>query len=208
MSEPVARLYLATPALTEAESFLPALQEALAGDGVACVLLRLAEAKAPQAAELTKKIVAPTQARGVALVIDGGEELVETTGADGAHVAGAGADLTAAIKRLGPKYIVGAGRLATRHEAMLAGEAGADYVLFDAGNSEAPPDMQKALLERVAWWSEVFTTPCVARAQSLDQIRPLLGAGADFLMLDDCVWRDPRGPRAAMEDALRLTAEG
>ena len=86
---------------------------------------------------------------------------------------------------------------------MTAGESGADYVLF--GEDAAPLDAP-ALLERVAWWAEIFNTPCVAFARSLEQVGPLVAAGADFVMLGDCVWGDPRGPGAAVKDALDALA--
>ncbi len=74
------------------------------------------------------------------------------------------------------------------------------------GEDAAPLD-PSALLERVAWWAEIFNTPCVAFARSLEEVGPLVAAGADFVMLGDCVWRDPRGPAAAVADARRAIAE-
>ncbi|MGA8169251.1 MAG: thiamine phosphate synthase, partial [Methylocystis sp.] len=139
-----------------------------------------------------------------ALVLDGAPQLVLDADADGAHVVGVGAPLEAAVKQLSPDHIVGAGGLATRDDAMKAGEAGADYVLF--GDDAAPLD-PPALLERVNWWADIFNTPCVAFARSLDQVGPLVAAGADFVMLGDCVWSDPRGPAAAVADARRAIAE-
>ena len=204
MSDPSPGLYLVTPALTEAESFLPALREALASAAIASLLLRLGPVDGDQAARLVRALAEPAQAKGAALLIDGSPALALETGADGAHVGGVGAPLTEAIKRLSPRYIVGAGALATRDDAMTAGESGADYVLF--GEDAAPLD-PSALLERVAWWAEIFNTPCVAFARSLEEVGPLVAAGADFVMLGDCVWSDPRGPAAAVADARRAIAE-
>jgi thiamine-phosphate pyrophosphorylase len=204
MSDPSPGLYLVTPVLTEAESFLPALREALASAAIASLLLRLGPLEDAQAARLVRAVAEPAQAKGVALLIDGSPALVLEAGTDGAHVGGVGAPLKDAIKRLSPRYIVGAGALATRDEAMTAGESGADYVLF--GDDAAPLDAP-ALLERVAWWAEIFNTPCVAFARSLEEVGPLVAAGADFVMLGDCVWSDPRGPAAAVADARRAIAE-
>jgi thiamine-phosphate pyrophosphorylase len=205
MSDPSPGLYLVTPVLTGAESFPPALREALAVPDIASVLLRLGPSLGgADAARLVRAIAEPTQATGAALLIDGSPELAIEAGADGVHVEGVGATLDAAIKRLSPRYIVGAGALSTRDDAMTAGEAGADYVLFGDG-----PDALEtpALLERVKWWAEIFNTPCVGLARSLDELGPLVAAGADFVMLGDCVWRDPRGPVAAILDARRAIAE-
>jgi thiamine-phosphate pyrophosphorylase len=204
MSDSSPGLYLVTPVLTEAESFLPALREALANAEVVSLLLRLGPLDAAAAARLVRDIAEPTQETGAALVVDGAPELVLDADADGAHIEGGGAELKAAVKRLSPDYIVGAGGLATRDEAMTAGETGADYVLF--GDDAAPLD-PAALLERVKWWAELFNTPCVALARSLEQVGPLVAAGADFIMLGDCVWGDPRGPAAAVVDARRAMTE-
>ena len=204
MSDPSPGLYLVTPVLTEAEPFLPTLREALASAAIASLLLRLGPMEDAQAARLVRAVAEPAQAKGVALLIDGSPALALEAGADGAHVGGVGAPLKDAIKRLSPRYIVGAGALATRDDAMTAGESGADYVLF--GDDAAPLDAG-ALLERVAWWAEIFFTPCVALARSLEEVGPLVAAGADFVMLGDCVWSDPRGPAAAVADARRAIAE-
>ena len=204
MSDPSPGLYLVTPVLAEAESFLPALREALASAAIASLLLRLGPVDGDQAARLVRAVAAPAQAKGAALLIDGSPALALETGADGAHVEGVGAPLKDAIKLLSPRYIVGAGALATRDEAMTAGESGADYVLF---GDDAAPLAAPALLERVAWWAEIFNTPCVAFARSLEEVGPLVAAGADFVMLGDCVWSDPRGPAAAVADARRAIAE-
>ncbi len=204
MSDPSPGLYLVTPALTEAEPFLPALREALANAEVVSLLLRLGPLDGAAAARLVRDIAESTQTTGAALVVAGPPELVLEADADGAHIEGGGAELKAAVKRLSPDHIVGAGALATRDEAMTAGESGADYVLF---GDDAAPLAAPALLERVAWWAEIFNTPCVAFARSLEQVGPLVAAGADFVMLGDCVWSDPRGPAAAVADARRATAE-
>jgi thiamine-phosphate pyrophosphorylase len=196
-------LYLVTPVLAEAEPFLPLLAEATAAVELASVLLRLAPSTEAFAVRLIGETASLVQAHGVALLIDGDPALALAAGADGVHVTGAGTALDAAIKRLSPDFIVGAGGLPTRHDAMVAGEAGADYLLF--GDCAAPLETAE-LEERVRWWTEIFSTPCVAFAHRLEQIAPLAAAGADFVMLGDCVWDDPRGPAAALMEARRALA--
>jgi thiamine-phosphate pyrophosphorylase len=207
MSDAEPRLYLVSPRLCEAAPFLPLLRDALSGGGVASLLLRLGLSDEAAAARLVGEIAPVAQAQGVALIIDGAPQLVRASGADGAHVAGAGDELTAAIKGLAPDFIVGAGALATRHDAMVAGEAGADYLLF--GDLDEAPSVKglATLEERINWWSELFTTPCVAYVREPVEIRSLHRAGADFLMLGDYLWRDPRGAAAAIAEAQRLVAE-
>jgi thiamine-phosphate pyrophosphorylase len=191
------RIYLATPVVDDAAAFMPALEQALLGGHVASLLLRFRAKDEGEAKKLIRAIAAPVQEAGVALIVDAAPELALRAGADGAHVRGAGEALKEAVEKLSPKYIVGAGALEARDDAMSAGEMGADYLLF---GDEAEPDFA-ALLERVSWWGEIFNTPCVALARSLDEVGPLTQARADFVMLDDCVWSDPRGPAAAVEDA-------
>ena len=84
---------------------------------------------------------------------------------------------------------------------MAAGEAGADYLMFGCG---AEPHAQ--IVERVAWWAEIFTVPCVGYAHNLGAIGDLVRAGADFIALGDAVFADPRGAAAALRDAARLIA--
>lgn len=195
MSEDAPRLYLATPPLTEARSFLPALESALGAGDVASLLIRLAGADARKNEDIVRALAPCAQDRGVAVLVAGEPNVALRAGADGAHISGCGEALAEAVQKLSPRYIVGAGDLPMRDDAMRAGEMGADYLLFE-------DDDRDALAERVAWCAELFSTPVVARAASLDDIAPLAAAGADFVMLDDAVWADPRGPAAAVTDAL------
>jgi thiamine-phosphate pyrophosphorylase len=134
------------------------------------------------------------QNQGAALLIDGHRELVARSGADGAHITGI-ENFTDALETLKPDWIVGCGGLTIRHDAMAAAEAGADYVMFGEPDAAGARPGFDAILERVTWWAEVFEAPCVAFAASLDEIAPLVSAGADFIALgsaaDDWIWRDP-----------------
>jgi thiamine-phosphate pyrophosphorylase len=197
------QLYLATPVLAEAESFLPALDEALGAGRPTSLLLRVSAESEEDAIRLVRKIALRTEPLGVALVIDGSADLALRAKADGAQIAGGGPALKSAVEHLSPRHIVGAGGLVTRHDAMIAGEMGADYVLFGDERASLSED---ALEERLCWWAEVFTTPCVAFASTLPQARRFARAGADFVMLGDCVWSDARGAGAAMKDALDALA--
>jgi len=130
------------------------------------------------------------QGKDAALLIEGHVEIVACAGADGAHVTGI-TSFEAAIERLKPDRIVGVGGLVTRHDAMVAAEAGADYVMFGEPGAAGERPGLAAVEERVAWWAEVFEAPCVAYAASLDEVTPLVKAGADFIALGDWLWRDP-----------------
>jgi thiamine-phosphate pyrophosphorylase len=145
------------------------------------------------------------QERGAALLIEGRPDLVARAGADGAHL-GAIATLREAIAALKPDRIVGAGGLASRHDAMVAAEAGADYVMFGEPDAAGKRPSFEAIRERIEWWTEVFEIPCVAYAASLAEISAL--AAAEFVALSPAILADPRGPEAAVAEAVRrLTAE-
>jgi thiamine-phosphate pyrophosphorylase len=200
MSQTAPGLYLVTPPLKEASAFLPLLAKALGAAQIASVLLRLDEPDEAAAVRLIREVAEAAQAQGAALLIDSDPTLVLKSGADGVHIGVSGEPLRTAIKKLSPGHIVGAGGLSARHEAMEAGEVGADYVLF--GDWDAPLE-PLTLLERVAWWAEIFNTPSVALAQNLREVGALAAAGADFVMLGDCIWADPRGPDIAVKEAQR-----
>jgi thiamine-phosphate pyrophosphorylase len=90
---------------------------------------------------------------------------------------------------------------------MIAAERGADYVMFGEPNREGERPAAEAVLERVAWWAEVFEVPCVAYAASADEIEALAQAGADFVAVGDFVFADARGVAVAVREAgqkLRL----
>src|SRR5207244_1910558 len=123
-------------------------------------------------------------------------EVVARAGADGAHLAGVDG-LTTALATLKPARIAGCGKLATRHDAMLAAEAGADYVAFGEPDNAGRRPAFESILDRVAWWAELFEVPCVGFAETLADVDELAAAGADFVAVGDCIFDDTRGPAAA-----------
>jgi thiamine-phosphate pyrophosphorylase len=188
---PAPCLYLVTPPVADAAAFSAPLATALAAGDVAAVLLRLAEGDERTQINRAKTLSPVVQDKGAALLVDGHAGLVARAGADGAHLTGL-AEFTAALGQLKPERIVGVGGLATRHDAMAAAEAGADYVMFgEPGDAGERPSFE-AVEERVIWWAEVFEAPCVAYAASIDEVAPLVKAGADFIALGDWLWRDPQ----------------
>jgi thiamine-phosphate pyrophosphorylase len=194
------RLYLVTPPL-DAPGLIAQLTEALGAAEVAAVLARApAAAGEARLTEQVRAIAAIVQNRGVALLIEGYPESVEPAGADGAHVAGLAAFDTA-LPVLKPRYIVGCGGLGSRHDAMVAGERGADYVMFGEPDPNGRRPAFAAVLDRVAWWAELFEIPCVGWAMNLDEVAALAGVGADFVAVGDAVWTDTHGPGAAVTAA-------
>jgi thiamine-phosphate pyrophosphorylase len=84
---------------------------------------------------------------------------------------------------------------------MAAGEAGADYVLFGEPDASGQRPSLEAIAERLQWWAELFEPPCVGFAASREEIGEFAAAGADFVLVRDFIWTDPRGAAAALLDA-------
>ena len=193
---PSPRLYLVTPPVRDAAVFARLLEPALGAADIAAVLLRLAEGDDSELADRIKLLAPLAERAGAALVLDGHADLVGSSGADGAHLTGIHA-LDGAIAKLKPGRIAGAGGMTTRHDAMLAAEADADYVLFGEPDLSGERPSLGAIEDRVSWWSEVFELPCVAYAANLQEVGALAAAGADFVAVD-FIWDDARGPAAAV----------
>jgi thiamine-phosphate pyrophosphorylase len=195
---PVPRLYLATPVVDDPAPLAAHLPALLAGADIAAVLLRLKPTDPRGMISRIKALAPAVQNAGAALLIEGNAELVARAGADGAHLTGIEA-MQEALPTLKPGRIAGVGGLITRHDSMSAGEAGADYVLFGEPDGRARPSAE-AIAERLAWWAELFEPPCVGFAATFDEAREFAAVGADFVLVGDLIWADPRGAAAALMD--------
>jgi thiamine-phosphate pyrophosphorylase len=196
-----ARLYLVTPVIDRASAFTPALRLALEASDIAAVLLRLAPDSEGSLVKTIKALAPVAQDRGAALLLDGHPDLVARAGADGAHLTGIDA-FTAAAGSLKPDRIAGAGGLLTRHDAMLAAEGGADYVMFGEPDAHGHRPAQQDVVERLEWWAQVFQIPCVGFAAQLDEVDMLARTGAEFVALGPYAFDDPR----IVADAARQLA--
>ena len=147
------RLYLITPPLSVADldAFAPRFAEALGAGDVASALVRIAPAAEGDAKRILQRLVELAAARDVATLVENDARLAARVGADGAHIAGVGAELTEALASLHPERIVGAGGLRSRDDAMSAGEAGADYVMFGEPRRDGytPPARRDARAHRL-----------------------------------------------------------
>jgi thiamine-phosphate pyrophosphorylase len=194
------RIYLTTSILGDVAGFVHRLREAVDAADVAAVLLRFDTVDDRSLIKHVKALAPAIQERGIAVLLDGHVDLVARAGADGAHVAGADA-IKDALRALKPERMVGAGGLHSRHDAMIVGEAGADYVLFGEPDQAGHRPSLDAIVDRLSWWAEVFQPPCVGYAQHLSEIGALAATGADFILLGDAIWDDRRGPVQALVDA-------
>jgi thiamine-phosphate pyrophosphorylase len=194
---PAPRLYLATPEVDDPSQLASVLPELLAAADIAAVLLRLKPTDQRTMISRVKALAPVIQNAGAALLLDGHVELVARAGADGAHLNGLAA-LEDALPSLKPDRIAGVGSLATRHDSMAAGESGADYVLFGEPDANGQRPSVEAIAERLQWWDELFEPPCVGFAVSREEAAEFASSGADFVLVGDFIWADPRGPEAAL----------
>ncbi len=206
---PLSRLYLISPLLTDAETFAPILDAACKAGDVAAVLLRLPAVDPRQQVNILKSLAPIAQAHGVAAVATADEigELATIAmrgGADGVHVAAPSETLAELRRQIGTERILGVGGLRLKDNAMRAGEAGADYLLFGEPKSDGfVPDLTETI-ERAAWWAEIFETPCVAYAPALDAIAALAATRVEFIALGETVWNNPEGAPQAITHALTI----
>ena len=191
------RLYLVSPErIDHPVTFASDLRAALDGGDVAAFLLQLADADGPTIANIADMLRPVCQQRNVAFVLAGRPDLAVKLDADGVQVDVA--DYAAARRTVGPERQVGVVAPSSRHLAMEAAEAGADYVAFDSAD-----------LELIEWWSGLFEIPCVATGNiTLDNAKPLIAAGADFLAVGDGIWHHEDGPGAAVRAFNALFTTG
>jgi thiamine-phosphate pyrophosphorylase len=175
------------------------LKEALSGGDVASFQLRLKDVGDDEIRRAVDVLRPVVQANGTAFILNDRPDLAAELGCDGVHVGQEDASYGAARTAL-PNGIVGVTCHDSRHLAMEAGEAGADYVAFGAffpTQTKAPKT--QADIELLRWWSEMMVVPCVAIGGiTLDNARALVEAGADFLAVSAGVWEHADGPAAAV----------
>ena len=212
---PACRLYLVTPPELDLDAFAPLLVEALDAGDVACVQLRL---KAPGDAFKTAesdlirracdRLRPIAQERGVAFIVNDRPDIAAETGCDGAHVGQSDTAYAEARRVVGRDAIVGVTCHDSRHLAMVAGEAGADYVAFGAFYpTNTKPVRYQPAPEILEWWSGIMEIPCVAIGGiTAANCAPLVRAGADFIAVVTAVWNHPEGPGAGVRTLNRAIA--
>ena len=195
------RLYLITPErIDQPAPFADMLRAALDGGDVAVLQLRLKDVGDDHVARVADTLRPICQQRGVAFVMNDRPDLALKLDCDGVHVGQDDSPYAEARKLLGPDRIVGVTCKDSRHLAMDAAEAGADYVAFGAFFPSTTKSVTTpASIDLVAWWNEIMTVPCVAIGGiTVDNAAPLVAAGADFLAVAGGVWNHPDGPAEAV----------
>jgi thiamine-phosphate pyrophosphorylase len=195
------RLYLITPPQLEARDFVEPLKRALGAGDVASLQLRLKPASTEEITQAVELLMPVAQNADVAFILNDRPDLASRLGCDGVHIGQEDASYTEARAALGPERIVGVTCHASRHLAIEAAEAGADYVAFGAFFPTRTKEAKThADVELLAWWSELMLVPCVAIGGiTVENAAPLVAAGADFLAVSSGVWDHPDGPDAAVK---------
>ncbi len=199
MKTPTCQLYLISP-LDVGGDFPDRLTEAFDAGPVAAFQFRVKDLEQHEAARLAEPLQAICAARDVAFIVNDDIALAKRLGADGVHLGQDDGDPREARRELGPQAQIGVTCHASRHMAMEAGEAGADYVAFGAFFPTTTKTVEHhAEPEILEWWQGMFELPCVAIGGiTVDNARTLVDAGADFLAVSSGVWSHPEGPGAAV----------
>jgi thiamine-phosphate pyrophosphorylase len=193
------QLYLISPVRLDS-GFPDQLKAALDGGPVAAFQLRLKDVPDEEILRAAEQLMPICAARDLAFILNDRMDLAKACGADGVHLGQGDGDPREARRLLGPSAQIGVTCHDSRHLAMEAGEAGADYVAFGAffptGTKETAHRPNPSIL---GWWSTLFELPCVAIGGITPENARMLGeAGADFLAVCNSVWAHPDGAKAAV----------
>lgn len=202
---PKTRLYLITPPALDPQTFAPVLTQALAAGDVACLQLRLKNADGSQApeseiAEAIGHLMPLAHAQDVAFILNDDAALAHKYGCDGVHIGQSDTPYHEARALMGDDAIIGVTCHDSKHLAMEAGEAGADYVAFGAFyETQTKPAKTRAEAELLTFWQQFVELPCVAIGGiTPDNAAPLVEAGADFIAASGSVWNHKDGAAACV----------
>lgn len=211
MSLPDCRLYLITPPrLDDLAGFAALLAQTLDAGDVAALQIRLKDASDEVIGAAVAALSPVAQARGVAVILNDRPDLAARLGCDGVHVGQSDMSCRDARRLMGPDRMVGVTCHDSRHLAMEAAEAGADYVAFGAFFPTTTKDAPtRADPEILRIWQEVMEIPCVAiGGVAVENAAGLAAAGADFLAVSAGVWAHADGPAAAVRGLNAAIAQG
>ena len=200
-----AKLYLISPQ-DVGGVFSDRLKSALEPGIAAAFQLRVKDVDEHELARLAEPLQRICGDADVTFIVNDSMALAKRLGADGVHLGQSDGDIREARALLGPAAQIGRTCHDSRHLAMEAGEAGADYVAFGAFYpTTTKPSHYRPQPSILSWWASVFEIPCVAIGGiTPDNARPLVDAGADFLAVCQAVWGkgDPAAAVRAFEDVL------
>lgn len=200
MTDHSCRLYLITPPRIDIQTFAVVYTAALDAGDIACVQLRLKDCSDDDVRRAAEALMPPAQDRDIAFLINDRADLAAELGADGVHIGQDDGSYDEARGLVGKDAIVGVTCHNSRHLAMEAGEAGADYVAFGAFfPTETKTVQHHADIETLQWWSDFMTVPSVVIGGiTAENCPPLVEAGADFLAVSGCIWNNSVTPAEAV----------
>ena len=212
MAKPMkSRLYLISPPEINLDDFTDMFEQALKGGDVACFQLRLKNQAGEAASDeniLTSchRLIPIAHAHNVAFLVNDRPDIAKQAGADGVHIGQDDMPYTETRNLLGENAIIGVTCHDSRHLAMVASEAGADYVAFGAFYpTQTKTPKFSADKELLSWWQETMEPPCVAIGGiTIDNAEPLLEAGADFIAVSSGIWNYVDGPQKAVKAFNKL----
>ena len=207
MITPACQLYLISP-LDIAGDFPARLEAALSAGPVAAFQFRVKDVDQHEAAALAAPLQAICAAHDAAFIVNDSVSLAKRLNADGVHLGQSDGDIADARAQLGKAFQIGITCHNSRHLAMEAAEAGADYVAFGAFYPTTTKNVEHvAELDTVEKWSRVMEIPCVAIGGiTLQNAKPIVDSGADFIAVSSAVWNHPDGPAAAVKAFNALLA--
>lgn len=203
MPRPDCQLYLVSP-LETGGSFPDQLRSALGAGPVAAFQFRVKGLDQHEAARLAEPLQSICADHDVAFIVNDNIALAKRLGADGVHLGQGDGEPGEARRVLGPEAQIGVTCHNSRHLAMEAGEAGANYVAFGAFFPTTTKHVDHvAEPEILTWWQGLFELPCVAIGGiTAANARALANAGADFLAVSGAVWAHGAGPDVAVRELL------
>lgn len=195
------RLYLITPERIDPKPFAESLRGALGAGDVATVQLRLKNVSDDEILRAGDMLLPIAQRAGAAFLINDRPDLAVKLGADGAHIGQDDMSYSDARGVLGKDRIIGVTAHDSRHLAIEAAEAGADYIAFGAFYATTTKEPKsRADVALLSWWANMMVVPVVAIGGiTVENARPLVEAGADFLAVSAGVWDYLEGPAAAVK---------
>ena len=207
MKEFPCQLYLISP-LEVGGDFPAHLEAALSAGPVAAFQFRVKNVDQHEAAALAEPLQAICAAHEVAFIVNDSVALAKRLKADGVHMGQGDGDVREARELLGRDAQIGVTCHNSRHLAMEAAEAGADYVAFGAFYPSDTKQVEHvAELDTLQKWSFITEVPCVAIGGiTLGNAKPLIDAGADFIAVSSAIWKHPQGAAEAVKAFNALLA--
>lgn len=207
------QLYVISPPSFDLAGFSHEVEQEIETGAIACFQLWMPDQPKGEVEKAVKVLCPILQQKEIAFLVNDHVDLAKAYGCDGVHLDEADKKaITSARKTLGPDAIIGVSCKASRHDAMVAAEAGADYVSFGPvfASKTKGLDANPAALECLSWWAEMMEVPCVAIGGITPQnTAHILVTGCEFIAAIGSVWDYTDGVKRAVDDFSKvLTVKG